>query len=39
MEKNNIDIENIINEINKLKQEILDKENKIDELLNILNQA
>jgi len=37
MSENNIDIEQIKNEINKLKIEILEKEKKIDELLKIIN--
>ena len=37
MEKNNIDIKQIKEEINKLKLEIIAKENKIDELLKIID--
>ena len=37
MPENNIDIEQTKQEIKKLKLEILEKENKIDELLKIIN--
>lgn len=37
MEENNISIEQIKEEIKKLKLEIIEKENKIDELLKIIN--
>lgn len=37
MQENNIKIEQIKEEIKKLKLEILEKEDKIDELLKILN--
>ena len=37
MEENNIDIETIKETIKKLKTEILEKEDKIDELLKIIN--
>ena len=37
MEKSDLDIEKLKNEIKKLKLEILEKENKIDELLKIIN--
>lgn len=37
MEENNIDIEKIKETIKKLKFEILEKEEKIDELLKLIN--
>lgn len=37
MQKNNIDIEYIKEEIKKLKLEILEKESKVEELLRIIN--
>ena len=37
MEENNIDIQQIKEEIEKLKLDIIEKENKIDELLKIIN--
>lgn len=37
MEKNNIDIKQIKDKIADLKQEIIEKEAKVDELLKILN--
>lgn len=37
MQKNNIDIEYIKEEIKKLKLEIIEKEDKVDELLKIIN--
>lgn len=37
MEENNIDIEKIKETIKKLKMEILEREDKIDELLKIIN--
>lgn len=37
MEENSISIEQIKEEIQKLKLEIIEKENKIDELLKIIN--
>lgn len=37
MEENNISIENIREEIKKLKEEIIEKEKKILELSNIIN--
>ena len=37
MEENNIDIKQIKEEIQKLKLEIIEKENKVDELLKIIN--
>lgn len=37
MEENNIDIEQIKQTIQKLKIEIIEKEDKIDELLKIIN--
>ena len=37
MPENNIDIEQIKQEIKKLKLEIIEKENEIDELLKIIN--
>ena len=37
MEENNIDIKQIKEEIQKLKLEIIEKENKLDELLKIIN--
>lgn len=37
MEKNNISLEQIKEEIKKLKLEIIERENKIDELLKVIN--
>lgn len=37
MQENNINIEQIKEEIKKLKLEILEKEDKLDELLEIIN--
>ena len=37
MQENNINIEKIKEEIKKLKLEILEKEDKLDELLEIIN--
>lgn len=37
MEENNVDIQQIKEEIKKLKLDIIEKENKIDELLKIIN--
>lgn len=37
MEENNIDVEKIKEIIKKLKMEILEREDKIDELLKIIN--
>lgn len=37
MQENNIEINNIKEEIKKLKLEILEKEAKVDELLNVIN--
>ena len=37
MVENNIDIKQIKEEIKKLKLELIEKENKIDELLKIIN--
>lgn len=37
MEENNISVEQIKNEIKKLKLEIIEKENKIEELLKMIS--